>query len=567
MSGPARDTIYALSSGRLPAAIAVVRVSGPRAGDALKALAGRLPEPRKAMLTRLRHPETGDLLDEALALWFPGPRSETGEDTVELQLHGGRAVVAATFAALASLDGLRMAEAGEFTRRAFENGQLDLTRVEGLADLVSADSDAQRRQALRQLRGLLGDRAEGWRQRLIEALALMEAQIDFPDEDDVPQDLTARALALARSLRDEIAGVLASARRGERLREGFVVAISGPPNVGKSSLLNRLARREAAIVSPFAGTTRDVIEVHLDLDGYPVVLLDTAGIRDSDDPVEQEGIRRARARAAEADLVLWMSDATEAARGSSDGAWDGDGTGAAAATGGAVSGGPDARGPQEAGTAAMPGGSGLTGRVAGAKGAPRGAAADVSRGAAGDASRAGSGEAYQAVEGSAQPADLDQGGLRAADAVTTAGIRGISADGDTAAGGPREIWRVFNKADLLKRNEIENLNHRLSNLYNSFLISSLREDGVAALLDALARRIAAFFGAAEVAMVTRERQRLLLQETVAHLEHAPEGSGGKAEELVAEDLRLAARALGRLVGRVDVEDLLDAIFRDFCIGK
>jgi len=568
MASPAHDTIYALSSGRLPAAIAVVRVSGPRAGDALKALAGRLPEPRKAMLTRLRHPQTGDVLDEALALWFPGPKSETGEDTVELQLHGGRAVVAATFAALASLDGLRMAEAGEFTRRAFENGQLDLTRVEGLADLVYAESDAQRRQALRQLRGLLGDRAEGWRQRLIEALALLEAQIDFPDEDDVPQDLTARALALGRSLRDEIAGVLDGARRGERLREGFVVAISGPPNVGKSSLLNRLARREAAIVSPFAGTTRDVIEVHLDLDGYPVVLLDTAGIRDSDDPVEQEGIRRARARAAEADLVLWMSDAAEAAHGSSDGPPDaaaGASTGAGAA-GAAVSGGPEGRGPHSA-DAAISGGTGLMGRVAGANGAPQAAAVDVSRGAAGDASRAGSSEANQAVAASASPSGLDNGGLRAADADTATGIRGRSADGNTATAGPRELWRVFNKADLLTRNEIENLNHRLSNLDNSFMISSLREDGVGLLLEALARRIAAFFGAAEVAMVTRERQRLLLQETVGHLDHALEGSGGKAEELVAEDLRLAARALGRLVGRVDVEDLLDAIFRDFCIGK
>src|SRR6185295_5836233 len=246
-----RDTIYALSSGRLPAAIAVVRISGTRAGDALKALAGRVPEPRKAMLARIRHPQSNELIDEALALWFPGPKSETGEDTAELQLHGGRAVVAATFDALASLGGLRPAEPGEFTRRAFENGQLDLTRVEGLADLIHADSEAQRRQAVRQMRGLLGDRAEAWRQRLIGILALVEAQIDFSDEGDVPQDLLSRALAEAKMLRSEVVTVLADSGRGERLRDGFVVAIAGPPNAGKSSLLNRLARREAAIVSPY----------------------------------------------------------------------------------------------------------------------------------------------------------------------------------------------------------------------------------------------------------------------------------------------------------------------------
>ena len=209
---------------------------------------------------------------------------------------------------LAMIEGCRPAEAGEFTRRAFENGRLDLTAVEGLADLIAAETQAQRRLAFRQLKGLIGDRAEAWRRRLIEALALVEARIDFSDEADVPEDLLGPALHAAQQLRDEIAGVLADGRRGERLRDGLVVAIAGPPNAGKSTLLNRLARREAAIVSPYAGTTRDVIEVHLDLDGYPVTLLDTAGIRDSDDPVEQEGVRRARERAAAADLVLWVID-------------------------------------------------------------------------------------------------------------------------------------------------------------------------------------------------------------------------------------------------------------------
>src|ERR1700690_1706583 len=305
---PDRSTIFALSSGRPPAAIAVVRVSGPCAGIALEKLIGRLPEPRKAALARVRDPASGEVIDEALALWFPAPRSETGEDVAELQLHGGQAGIARVVDAPAVIGGCRPPEAGEFPRRVFENGRLDLTAVEGLADLIAAETQAQRRLAFRQLKGLIGDRAEAWRRRLIEALALVEELIDFSDEADVPEDLLGPALYAAQQLRDEIAGVLADGRRGERLRDGLVVAIAGPPNAGKSTLLNRLARREAAIVSPYAGTTRDVIEVHLDLDGYPVTLLDTAGIRDSDEPVEQEGVRRARERAAAADLVLWVID-------------------------------------------------------------------------------------------------------------------------------------------------------------------------------------------------------------------------------------------------------------------
>ncbi len=312
MSEPTRDTIFALSSGRPPAAIAVVRISGPRAGDALKRLSGKIPSPRQAALARIRGADN-EMIDEALALWFPAPHSETGEDVAELQLHGGRAVIAAVLAALSRIEGLRPAEAGEFTRRAFENGKLDLTAVEGLADLVMAETEGQRRQAFRQLKGWLGSRAETWRQRLIQALALVEAAIDFSDEADVPDNLLAPALTIARELETEIAAALADGGRGERLREGLVVAIAGPPNAGKSTLLNRIARREAAIVSPYAGTTRDVIEVHLDLGGWPVTLLDTAGIRDTDDPVEQEGVRRARERAAGADLVLWVVEAGEAA--------------------------------------------------------------------------------------------------------------------------------------------------------------------------------------------------------------------------------------------------------------
>src|SRR5712691_4558568 len=306
---PREQTIFALSSGRPPSAIALVRVSGPQAGAALSLLAGRVPTPRMAVRVLLRAADRTPI-DDAVVLWFPGPASATGEDVAEFHVHGGRAVLAALFATLSALDHMRAAEPGEFTRRAFENGKLDLTEAEGLDDLIHADTDRQRSQALRQLKGLLGDRARDWRAQIIEASALIEAGIDFSDEGDVPAELIAPALAKIKTLLGEIQQVLAEQGRSERLREGLIVAIAGPPNVGKSTLMNQLARREVAIVSPHAGTTRDIIEVQLDLDGYPVTVIDTAGIRDTDDPVEREGVRRARARAAEADLVLWLVDAT-----------------------------------------------------------------------------------------------------------------------------------------------------------------------------------------------------------------------------------------------------------------
>ena len=289
----------------------MVRVSGPQAKAAVTALAGKLPTPRAATRALLR--DVGQRpIDDAVVLWFPGPASATGEDVAEFHVHGGRAVLAALFAVLATFENVRAAEPGEFTRRAFENGKLDLTEAEGLDDLIHADTDRQRRQALRQLKGLLGDRARDWRARIIEASALIEAGIDFSDEGDVPAELIAPALEKIKALLVEIEEVLAAQGQSERLRDGLVVAIAGPPNVGKSTLMNQLARREVAIVSPHAGTTRDVIEVQLDLDGYPVTVIDTAGIRETDDPVEQEGVRRARARAAEADLVLWLADSSNA---------------------------------------------------------------------------------------------------------------------------------------------------------------------------------------------------------------------------------------------------------------
>src|SRR4051794_29814971 len=287
---PRDQTIFALSSGRPPNAISVIRVSGTLAGAILTSLAGKIPPPRMAARVLIRDGNQRPV-DDALVLWFPGPKSATGEDVAEFHVHGGRAVLNALFGALSSFADTRPAEAGEFTRRAFENGKLDLTEAEGLDDLIHADTDRQRRQALRQLKGLLGDKARSWRAQIIEASALIEAGIDFSDEGDVPAELMAPALAKIEALLREIQEVLAAEAQSERLRDGLVVAIAGPPNVGKSTLMNQLARREVAIVSPHAGTTRDVIEVQLDLDGYPVTVIDTAGIRETDDPVEQEGVR------------------------------------------------------------------------------------------------------------------------------------------------------------------------------------------------------------------------------------------------------------------------------------
>jgi tRNA modification GTPase len=414
---------------------------------------GRTPEPRRAILARVLDTEDGGVIDSGLALWFPGPNSETGEDIAELQLHGGRAVVGAVLTALGRLDGLRPAEPGEFTRRAFENGRLDLTEVEGLADLIYAETEVQRRQAYGQFAGRLGKQAEAWRGQLIEALALVEARIDFSDEADVPEDLVGRALAIARSLRDEIAAALVDDRRGERLRDGLTVAIAGPPNAGKSSIMNRIARREAAIVTPFAGTTRDVIEVHLDLEGYPVTVLDTAGIRETDDPIEQEGVRRAQARADAADLVLWVVDA-------------------------------------QAGRSAAP-----------------------------------------------------------------------------AAGESARLWMIQNKIDLLDSALQRTPDVSDERSYDTYAVSALTGVGMDALMAGLTAFVRDWLGRGEDVLITRERHRGALRQTLAALERALAESAAPREDILAEELRLAARALGRLTGRVDVEEVLDVIFRDFCVGK
>ncbi|MBR0819201.1 tRNA uridine-5-carboxymethylaminomethyl(34) synthesis GTPase MnmE [Bradyrhizobium liaoningense] len=450
---PRDQTIFALSSGRAPSAIAVVRVSGPQAGLALTTLAGERPAPRQAS-HRLLRDGGGQPIDDAVVLWFPGPKSATGEDVAEFHVHGGRAVLAALLAAISVIPNMRAAEPGEFTRRAFENGKLDLTEAEGLDDLIHADTDRQRRQALRQLQGLLGNRARDWRERIIEASALIEAGIDFSDEGDVPAELRVPAVKAIKALHAEITEVLAAQGHSERLRDGLVVAIAGEPNVGKSTLINQLTRREVAIVSPHAGTTRDVIEVQLDLDGYPVTVIDTAGIRETDDPVEQEGVRRARARAEDADLVLWLVEGGHA---------------------------------------------------------------------------------------------VDPGAMR------SLGKSGPSSDRSRGS-----VWIVRNKIDLGGAGGV--------GLHGEFGISASRGDGVPDLIDALVKFAAEFFGTTEGALVTRARQRDLLRRASDSLRRSLE-LVEDGEELAAEELRAAAYALGRLLGRVDVEDVLGAIFQKFCIGK
>ncbi|NEU10739.1 tRNA uridine-5-carboxymethylaminomethyl(34) synthesis GTPase MnmE [Methylobacterium sp. BTF04] len=303
-------TIFAPASGIGRAAVAVIRISGPAAGPLLTHLAGPLPAPRTLSLRTLRAADTGEILDRALVAWMPGPKTFTGEDMAELHLHGGLAVRLGVLTALTAFPGCTPAEAGAFTKRAFLNGRMDLTQAEGIADLIDAETEAQRRQAMRQLDGALGRCVADWRTRLIDLLAGIEAALDFSDEGDVDAAaLDAALFGKARTLRDEIAHALSDGRRGERLRDGFTVVLAGPPNAGKSTLLNALSRRDAAIVSETPGTTRDVIEVRCDLDGLPVVLVDTAGLREALDPIEAEGIRRTRQRMEHADLILSLTAA------------------------------------------------------------------------------------------------------------------------------------------------------------------------------------------------------------------------------------------------------------------
>lgn len=429
-------TIVAVSSGAGRSGVAVVRLSGPQVRFALATIAGCVPPARRATLRRLRDSE-GDLIDTALILYFPGPGSFTGEDVAEFHVHGSRAVLSAVTATLTALPDVRLAEPGEFTRRAFEAGKLDLAAVEGLADLIDSETEWQRRQALRQMEGALGEAAAIWRGRLIQAMALLEAEIDFSDEGDVSGPVIAQAVALAAETHRSLVDALGSFRTGERVRDGFVVVLAGPPNAGKSSLLNALARRDVAIVSDAPGTTRDAIELRLDLRGWPVTLIDTAGLRDSEDAVEAEGVRRALALGARADLVLRL--------------------------------------------------------------------------------------------------------------------RAIDSAPNSFVPHAREL-AIATKADLPGRV-----------LPGEMPVSARSGAGIEALLNAIEAEFAGL-SAPEPALLTRERQRRAVAQGAEALERMI-GARHREAELLAEDVRLAVRALERLTGRIDSEDVLDALFADFCIGK
>lgn len=447
-------TIFALASAPGRAGVAIIRLSGPAAGSALQQLTRQaLPAPRQASLRKILRTTDGALLDRAMVLWFPAPQSFTGEDVAELHLHGGRAIISAVSAALAAIPGMRLAEPGEFTRRGFENGKFDLTGAEAIADLVHAETEAQLHQALRQMDGALAQLYEGWREHLVASLAYSEASIDFADEE-LPPDLLTRQSEKLQSLHTAIAAHLADNRRGERLRDGFRIAILGPPNAGKSSLLNALAQRDAAIVSATAGTTRDVVEVQLDLGGYPVILADTAGLRETTDAIESEGIRRARARAEQADLKLLVFD----------------------------------------------------------------------------------------------------------------GAHWPALDPLTSALADAQCFLILNKADLLpKQFSAAELTKPQGVLWPISLHSGAGLDN---LLRGLTEHVAAALPDRGTPVLTRLRHRTALESCLTELDCAIKGLDNHRESaLIAEHIRRAAQALGRITGRVDVEDLLDIIFRDFCIGK
>ena len=442
-------TIYALSSGPGISGIAVIRISGELTQEVVKKVTGlKMPEPRVATLRKFNKINTNELIDEGIIIWFPGPESYTGEDLAEFHVHGSRAVIRALQDTISEIKNCRIAEPGEFTKRAFQNGKINLLKAESIADLISSETEIQRKQAIKIMNGKSSDKFNSLREKILKVLAHIEAKIDFPDED-LPDNIYLEIKKTTKYVLDEIDNILKDERVGERIREGLKIAIVGPTNAGKSSLLNYLSKREVAIVSEIAGTTRDVIEVHLNLDGYPVIISDTAGIRDSHDEIEKKGIKLAIKNAEEADLRLVVIE----------------------------------------------------------------------------------------------PKNLDFTGF----------LKDLF---------DKNSILVINKSDLLERNiddQIKKMDH--------ILISIKKNSNLNNLISKIKKKLQSKFINSEDIFITRERHRQHLIKCSEHLKNFNLKNNSDDIDKGAEDLRLATRHLGIIVGKVDIEEILGSIFNDFCIGK
>ena len=442
-------TIFALSSGPGLAGVSIIRISGPESSSVIKMMTkGKFPEPRIATLKKIYKISTNELIDEGIIIWFPGPESYTGEDMAEFHVHGSRAVVDAIHHSISKVEGCKLAEPGEFTKLAFQNNKINLLKAESIGDLISAETEIQRQQAIKIMSGKSSEKFNLWREGLLKILSNIEAKIDFPDED-LPEDILKNIKKISEKIKNEIQKTLDDQKVGERIREGFKIAIVGPTNAGKSSLLNYLSRREVAIVSEIAGTTRDVIETHLNMDGLPVVVSDTAGISDSKDEIEKKGIRLALKRAEDADLNIVV--------------------------------------------------------------------------------------------------------IEPKSAYFTGFLKNLITDKSILA---------INKSDL----GIDNMIYEFKK-YNPIYISLKKEKNLDKLISAIKEKLKNQFINSEDIFITRERHRQHLEQCISHLENFKNKNESEDFDTSAEDLRLATRHLGMIVGKVDVEEILGSIFNDFCIGK
>ena len=441
-------TIFALSSGPGISGVAVIRISGLKTKEILEKIAtGPFPEPRVASLKKIIEIQTKDLIDEGILIWFPGPKSYTGEDMAEIHIHGSRAVIQSILDNISKIEGCRLAEPGEFTKRAFQNEKINLLKAESIGDLIASETEIQRKQALKIMSGKSSEKFDSWRKILLKTLSNLEAKIDFPDED-LPSNILNNIKKDSQKVKLEIKKVLNDSKVGERVREGFKIAIIGPTNAGKSSLLNYFSKREVAIVSEIAGTTRDIIEVHLNIDGFPVIMSDTAGIRNSKDEIEKKGIKLALKRAEDADLNILVFE----------------------------------------------------------------------------------------------PKSVD--------------FTGFLSDLNIE----KSIF-VINKSDLGK------IKGKDLNKYKPILISIKDEKNIEKLIDKIKKNLTNKFVSAEDTLITRERHRQHLEQCIFHLDEFSKKEKDSDFDKATEDIRLATRHLGMLVGKVDVEEILGSIFNDFCIGK